>query len=40
MLMVDRSGGDPVEDLPRDRPLLVNLGLWIAVLASTLVMSA
>lgn len=40
MLMVERSGGDPVEDLVRDRPMRVNLGLWTAVLVPMLIMSS
>lgn len=32
MLTVQRSGGDPVEDLTRDRVLLVNGVLWLAAL--------
>ncbi|WP_051367451.1 UbiA prenyltransferase family protein [Hamadaea tsunoensis] len=40
MLMVERSGGDPVEDLIRDRPLLVNVGIWGVILLPVLVVSA
>ncbi len=32
MLTVQRAGGDPVEDLTRDRVLLVNGVLWVAAL--------
>ncbi|HYN97257.1 MAG TPA: UbiA prenyltransferase family protein [Pilimelia sp.] len=32
LLMVERSGGNPVEDLVRDRRLRVNVGLWGAAL--------
>ncbi|MDX3524575.1 UbiA family prenyltransferase [Streptomyces scabiei] len=39
MLIVERSGGDPVEDLMRDRQMRLNLGLWTAVLASTFLAS-
>ncbi|MFD9502277.1 UbiA prenyltransferase family protein [Streptomyces sp. NPDC060035] len=40
MLMVERSGGDPVDDLMRDRQMRFNLGLWTAVLASTFLASS
>ncbi|WP_406312261.1 UbiA prenyltransferase family protein [Streptomyces sp. NBC_00114] len=40
MLIVERSGGDPVEDLMRDRQMRLNLGLWTAVLASTFLASS
>ncbi|MEV4494141.1 UbiA prenyltransferase family protein [Micromonospora arborensis] len=40
MIAMGGSGGDPVEDLVRDRALLVNLGLWAAVLAQAMVASA
>jgi 4-hydroxybenzoate polyprenyltransferase len=39
MLMVDRSGGDPVVDLLGDRAMRVTVGLWAAVLVPTLVVS-
>ncbi|WP_329205915.1 UbiA prenyltransferase family protein [Streptomyces sp. NBC_00683] len=39
MLIVERSGGDPVDDLMRDRQMRLNLGLWTAVLASTFLAS-
>lgn len=39
MVTVGSSGGDPVEDLIRDRALLVNLGLWAAVLAQAVLAS-
>ncbi|MBB5871452.1 4-hydroxybenzoate polyprenyltransferase [Allocatelliglobosispora scoriae] len=40
MLMVERSGGDPVEDLIRDRSMQVNLGLWAAILMPILILSS
>ncbi len=40
MLIVERTGGDPVEDLLKDRQMRLNLGLWTAVLASTFLASA
>ncbi|MEU0303884.1 UbiA prenyltransferase family protein [Streptomyces sp. NPDC006175] len=40
MLMVERSGGDPVDDLLRDRQMRLNLGLWTTVLASTYLASS
>lgn len=39
MVTVERAGGDPVEDLVRDRSFLVNLGLWALVLVPELAMS-
>jgi 4-hydroxybenzoate polyprenyltransferase len=40
MLIVERSGGDPVEDLVRDRQMRLNFGLWLTVLAATFLASA
>ncbi|MDG4764943.1 UbiA prenyltransferase family protein [Solwaraspora sp. WMMD406] len=37
MLMVERSGGDPVEDLVRDRATRVNFALWAAILLPILI---
>ncbi|BCJ58137.1 UbiA prenyltransferase family protein [Micromonospora endophytica] len=39
MVTVGSSGGDPVEDLIRDRALLIDLGLWAAVLAQAMLAS-
>ncbi|BCB91075.1 UbiA prenyltransferase family protein [Phytohabitans suffuscus] len=39
MVTVGSSGGNPTEDLIRDRALLVNLGLWTAVLAQAVLAS-
>ncbi|MCP2324082.1 4-hydroxybenzoate polyprenyltransferase [Hamadaea flava] len=40
MVMVDRSGGDPVVDLVRDGPMRAGAGLWAAALAAVLIASA
>lgn len=40
LLMIDESGGDPVLDLARDRPSLVNLGLWASVVVAALAVPA
>ena len=40
MVMVERSGGDPVDDLVGDTPMRVNLGLWTAILVPALIVSA
>ncbi|MBL6275046.1 UbiA prenyltransferase family protein [Micromonospora fiedleri] len=39
MIAMGGSGGDPVEDLFRDRAMLVNVGLWAAVLAQAMLTS-
>jgi decaprenyl-phosphate phosphoribosyltransferase len=39
MVTVGSSGGDPVQDLIHDRALLVNVGLWAAVLAEAVLAS-
>jgi hypothetical protein len=39
MVMVERSGGDPVDDLVGDRSMRVSLGLWTAVLLPVLIVS-
>lgn len=39
MVMVERSGGDPVDDLIGDRPMQISLGLWTAVLVPVLIVS-
>ncbi|MEU6020721.1 UbiA prenyltransferase family protein [Micromonospora sp. NPDC048871] len=39
MIAMGGSGGDPVEDLFRDRAMVVNVGLWAAVLAQAMLTS-
>jgi 4-hydroxybenzoate polyprenyltransferase len=39
MIMVERGGGDPVDDLIGDGPMRVSLGLWTAVLVPVLIVS-
>lgn len=39
MVMVERGGGDPVDDLVGDRAMRVSLGLWTAVLLPVLIVS-
>jgi decaprenyl-phosphate phosphoribosyltransferase len=40
MLIVERSGGDPVDDVIRDRQMRVNLGLWTATLIPIFMVSS